>query len=254
MAGSFRFAGAAVSRIRTVKPDFFKHEALFDAEQETGLPLRIAFIGLWTVADKEGRFAWRPRPLKTDILPYDSVDFSRVLDALATRGFIVQYASKGELFGYIPSWKRHQVINNRESASVLPDPVDSIEETDASATREPRDTDLLKGKGREGKGKGNSETIVSGADAPNVVVFDARKALFDDGLTVLSKLSGKPVDKCRSLVGRWLKATNDDAQKVRATILRAAEQDVAEAVSWIEASLATPPADWRDDPIYRNVQ
>lgn len=99
-----------------------------------------------------------------------------------------------------------------------------------------------------------TETNVSGADAPNVVVFDARKALFDDGLAVLSKLTGKPVDKCRSLVGKWLKATNDDAQKVRATIMRAAEQDVAEAVSWIEATLVTPPTDWRDDPIYRNVQ
>jgi hypothetical protein len=30
-----------MSRIRTIKPDFFTHEDLFDAEQESGLPLRL---------------------------------------------------------------------------------------------------------------------------------------------------------------------------------------------------------------------
>lgn len=53
-----------MSRIRTVKPELFKHEELFDAEQNSKLPLRLAFIGLFTVADREGRFKWRPRTLK----------------------------------------------------------------------------------------------------------------------------------------------------------------------------------------------
>jgi hypothetical protein len=53
-----------MARIRTVKPDLFRHEGLFDAERASGLPLRIAFAGLWTAADREGRFAWSPRTLK----------------------------------------------------------------------------------------------------------------------------------------------------------------------------------------------
>ncbi len=151
-------------RIRTVKPDFFKHEGLFDAEQQTGMPLRIAFAGLWTQSDREGRFNWRPRQLKTDILPYDEIDFSRVLDALATRGFIVQYASGGALFGYIPTWHKHQVINNREKASELPIPSSNtivlVHDNHASSTRQPRvehacftplKSALGEGKGREGK-------------------------------------------------------------------------------------------------------
>ena len=100
-------------RIRTIKPEFFCHEELFDLEQETGLPMRIAFAGLWTVCDREGRFKWRPRTIKAQVLPYDEVEFSRVLDALATRGFVVKYASDGCEFGYIPGFNRHQVINNR---------------------------------------------------------------------------------------------------------------------------------------------
>lgn len=109
-------------RIRTIKPEFFRHEGLYDLEVETQLPMRLAFAGLWTCCDREGRFAWRPRELKAMILPHDLLDFSRVLDAFLTRGFIVKYASLGVDYGYIPTWKRHQFINHRERVSELPAP------------------------------------------------------------------------------------------------------------------------------------
>lgn len=153
-------------RIRTIKPEFFHHEGLFAAEQESELPLRIAFCGLWCAADREGRFKWEPRRLGIQILPYDGVDFSRVLDALTTRGFLVKYACNGAWFGFIPSFTKHQVINNRESDSELPDPnsktseILSIQEVSArvshaSATREARDDHAgsVEGKGKEGKGR-----------------------------------------------------------------------------------------------------
>lgn len=122
-----------MARIRTIKPEFFRHEALFEAEHKTGLPLRLAFAGMFTVADREGRFKWRPRQLKLDVLPFDELDFGAVMSALAEHGFIVRYSVDGEEYGAIPSWARHQVINNRESASVLPGQPD-----DACSTREAR--------------------------------------------------------------------------------------------------------------------
>ena len=111
-----------MSRIRTVKPGLFKHEELYDAEIESGLPLRLAFIGLFTVADKEGRFQWMPRTLKTDVLPHDDVDFSKVLDALARIGMLRRYVVADRVYGCIPTWKKHQVINQREAESFLPSP------------------------------------------------------------------------------------------------------------------------------------
>lgn len=111
-----------MARIRTIKPEFFRHEGLFELERETGLPVRLAFAGLWSASDREGRFKWSPKTLKLDCLPFDECDFSRVLDALWTRGFIVKYESSGREFGHIPSWHEHQVINNRESESTLPAP------------------------------------------------------------------------------------------------------------------------------------
>lgn len=113
-----------MARIRTIKPGFFRHVSLYDGERETGFPLRIAFAGLWTCADREGRFKWEPRELKLDCLPHDEVDFSKILDALASVGVIVKYENDQGVFGFIPSWKKHQVINQREAKSELPVPTD----------------------------------------------------------------------------------------------------------------------------------
>jgi hypothetical protein len=147
-----------MARIRTVKPEFFRHYELYRAEIEERMPMRIAFAGLWTSADREGRFRWVPDELKLDCLPYDKIDFSRVLDALTTRGFIVKYTSMGRDYGWIPGFLRHQVINNRERDSELPEPpAESV-----TLTRDPRVTDACptesssckaEGKGKEGKGK-----------------------------------------------------------------------------------------------------
>lgn len=169
-----------MGRIRSVKPELFTHDELFDIEEETGLPVRLAFIGLFTVADREGRFKWKPRQLKIQVLPYDDLDFSRVLDALSTRGFIVKYACQGKEYGVIRNFAEHQVINNKESKSKIPAPPENLPEppvntgdsdaspkegspeNNASSTREPRDEHASstplnpsegEGKGREGKGK-----------------------------------------------------------------------------------------------------
>ena len=162
-----------MARIRTVKPELARHEALYAAECETKLPLRFAWAMFPTVCDREGRFEWRPNSLKCDVLPYDRHDFSRVLDAFVTRGFILKYENGGRVYGCIPTFPTHQAINNREAASVIPAPapkdLERYELANACATRAPRVTetpaqDQGEGKGREGKGNGKRE-----AHAPSVL-------------------------------------------------------------------------------------
>ncbi len=145
-------------RIRTVKPEFFQHEKLYDAERSSGLPLRVAFAGLWTIADKAGRFEWRPRQLKLNVLPYDDVDFAAVLSALESTGFVRRYVADAKEFGCIPSWEKHQHRNVREPDSTIPGPDDEStyqvqppDEACASTSQVPA---KAAGKGREGKGKG----------------------------------------------------------------------------------------------------
>lgn len=189
-----------MARIRSIKPEFFRHEGLYEAERATGLPMRIAFAGLWTSADREGRFRWSPRALKLDCLPYDEVDFSRVLDALVTRGFIVKYRVDGTDYGVIPSFTAHQVINNRESQSTLPEPNETNTLTrearvgDASST--PLVQDQGEGKGREGKGNALD------ADASRSRVPEAE--LFDRGREVLGKQAGGLISKLLVAKGKNL--------------------------------------------------
>jgi hypothetical protein len=125
-----------VARIRTIKPQFFRSHELYAVEFQANrgrqpgayLNVRTAFAGFFVVADREGRFRWRPHELKLDILPYDPVDFAEVMAALAAgpRPFIVKYAAGGEAYGFIPGFPRHQRPKVDEAASTLPPPPSEV--------------------------------------------------------------------------------------------------------------------------------
>lgn len=160
-----------MARIRSIKPEFYRHHDLYSAEVEYGLPLRLAFSGLWLCADKEGRFKWQPVQLKLDVLPYDNVDFLAILIALAESGFIHYYENEGKGYGFIPTFKEHQRITGSEATaeSKLPCPPDTYEEETVLETlrkQQGNNKDDREGKGRErekerviGKGEDSSEKI-----------------------------------------------------------------------------------------------
>jgi len=143
-------------RIRTVKPEFFMHAELSDIERISNVPIRLAFIGLWCACDREGRFKWDARRLGVQILPYDNIDFEIILDILHENSFIEKYEVDGKTYGCVPSFHRHQVINNREQESYLP----PYHQPDLFSTDLTRDNtgettraDACSGEGREKEGK-----------------------------------------------------------------------------------------------------
>jgi hypothetical protein len=232
-------------RIRTIKPEFFTHEGIYSAEVESGLPLRIAFAGLWCAADREGRFKWEPRRLGVQILPYDLIDFSRVLDALVTRGFIVKYRVGNEDFALIPSFVKHQVINNREKASELPEPL-KTNDSDACPTRDSRVPHACKaeGKGKEGNKEGKGEGKESRVD-------DASRSLapsFSDSMpTETAKDFDALSKRINSLHPQWTKrpAMTYDEQQTMVTNSKALF--ALEAPDWalLKAYLASAiPESW----------
>ncbi len=226
-----------MARIRSIKPGFFRHGKLYDAERETGLPLRVAFAGMWTAADREGRFRWEPRELKLDCLPHDDLDFSRVLDALESRGFLVKYTLNDEVFGYIPGWSRHQIVNNKESASSLPEPQKCL-----VVTRSPREAhakptrELMpcgEGKGREQEGKGRDSATQT--QVASLELVDFKRDLFSKGLAYLTS-SEVPEKNARSLLGKW-RSLCDDAVVMNA-LVQASTNGISEPVPYIEKYLA----------------
>lgn len=155
-------------RIRTIKPEFFLHEGLVELELSSKLPVRLAFIGLWCIADREGRFKWEPRKMGVQIFPYEKVSFAAVLTALEKSGMIQRYGMDGE-YGRIPSFLSHQCINIREAKSTIPEYTEThvraracteiTNETEADANPARGE-----GKGREGSMEQGKEGNVS-ADA-----------------------------------------------------------------------------------------
>lgn len=139
-----------MSRIRSIKPDFFS------SADVCGLsPLaRLLFIGTWCEADREGRLKWNPATLKIRYLPAESCDINALCQEIVDAGLVVIY---GDNLAHIPSFKSHQVINGREADSELPGP-EMVEneqkparDIDASRTRQ--DASRRKEGRKEGKGR-----------------------------------------------------------------------------------------------------
>jgi hypothetical protein len=108
-------------RIRTFKPSIFLNEQLCDSEKESGLNTFKAFCGLMSCSDREGRFPWMPRRIKNLIMPEENIAFEEMLNILWRYDLIEKYKHQDKIYGFIPTFKRHQVINKREPISVLPD-------------------------------------------------------------------------------------------------------------------------------------
>ena len=111
-------------RIRAIKPEFFTHERLAELS-----PIdRLFFIGLWTVADREGRLENRPKRLKVLLMPYDDYDVITGTSRLEHGGHIQCYRDEaGHDFIAIPSWTKHQRPHHTERPSELPIPLKVIE-------------------------------------------------------------------------------------------------------------------------------
>ncbi|GIK83036.1 MAG: hypothetical protein BroJett024_41410 [Alphaproteobacteria bacterium] len=105
-----------MARARNIKPGFYKNEDL----AECSVWARFIFPGLWMLADREGRLEDRPKRIKGELLPFDSVEVEPLLQELQARGFIVRYTVKGLGIIQISNFCKHQNPHHREPPSDLP--------------------------------------------------------------------------------------------------------------------------------------
>lgn len=138
--------------IRTIKASFFTSDDIVSLS-----PLaRLLYVALWTEADREGRFTWRPGNFKLRFLPGDSCDIRELCSELVESGLVVLYSVDGKVYAEIPTFKRHQSINAKERKSVLPERIANATGTrdDATATGD----DAWRGFPKERKGTGEEAT------------------------------------------------------------------------------------------------
>ncbi len=99
------------------------------------------FIGLWLLADREGRLEDRPKKIKAEIFPYDNFDVDSLLNDLDSRNFIKRYCIAGKRYVQVITFTRHQNPHPREAKSIIP-PYDekdeTLENTECSGKEMPR--------------------------------------------------------------------------------------------------------------------
>lgn len=67
-----------MARARNIKPSFFTNDVLVELDPV----YRLLFIGLWLLADREGRLENRPKKIKMELFPADNIDVKAGLDDL----------------------------------------------------------------------------------------------------------------------------------------------------------------------------
>jgi hypothetical protein len=107
-----------MARARNIKPGFFRNADLVELSFEA----RLLFIGLWTMADREGRLEDRPKQIKMELFPADNLDCEGLLASLAGIGMIARYEASGGKYIHIVSFLKHQMPHHKEVASVIPAP------------------------------------------------------------------------------------------------------------------------------------
>lgn len=93
-----------MARIRSIHPTLFTDEAF------AGLSMgaRVLLFGLWTEADDQGVFDWKPVTLKMRILPADNVDVPELLAELEQANVICRFDQDGKTFGAIRNFCKFQ--------------------------------------------------------------------------------------------------------------------------------------------------
>jgi hypothetical protein len=195
-----------MARIRTIKPDFF-----FDEDLARLTPAdRLAYIGLWCYADREGRLEDRPAHLRAVLFPYEpKVDIEAILARLA-RHWITRYEADGRKYIQINPFEKHQVPHIKERASTIPAPCLHSAGT-IPAPQEGKGRELGRELGREGNGNAEQAVAVALVPSSPFPVTPAQTAVVWTLWAGVATAHGQPViqasvkelEKCRELAERY---------------------------------------------------
>jgi hypothetical protein len=241
-----------MARARNIKPGLFMNDILGEADPM----LTLLFVGLWTLADREGRLEDRPARIKGELFPYrDGLNVEEMLSWLAGRGFIERYTINGQALIQILQFAKHQSPHGTEKDSDLPDrnglhtvhargkngyATGEVSFVNRSLTvKELSDNTLIPDSGFLIPDSGflipdplNSLPNGKGADAPSL--DQGNDAIWDVGVRYLVA-KGNTERGARGFLGKMRKHLQDDL--VAAELIAAAQkQDVADPIPWLRAA------------------
>lgn len=119
-----------LARSRNIKPGFFHNEDIVEMDYW----VRLLFVGLWTLADREGRLEDRPKKIKMALFPADDVDIDAGISELVRYGFALRYEVENCKYIQIVAFLKHQKPHHQEQKSVIPSPESSHQGTSKHRT------------------------------------------------------------------------------------------------------------------------
>lgn len=152
-----------VSRIRTIKPEFWTSDQVMTLSRDA----RLCFIGLLNFCDDRGVHPASPRTLKAEIFPSDDLTAEMVgglVSEMIGQGLVGAFEADGKTYWFVTGWARHQKIDRPTFKH--PAPPDStmdhraIAEGSPSVRRTIAEGSTTEGKGDEGKVENLSNTEV----------------------------------------------------------------------------------------------
>jgi len=224
-----------MARIRTIKPDFWKHEELSELAPE----VHMLAAALLNYADDEGYFRANPKLVKAECCPLreDSVSVHDALNQLSDIGYIRLFTgSDGKAYGHVCTFTEHQKINRPSPSKIKPLDLGS----EASPTTHGTFSELSppEGNREQGTGKGT-----------DVAVADAREAEpISNSRSPQAAHVQKVADQCRNLIGVDIAWTGYmDNAEVRKWLMAGAdpERDIYPSIKRLMAKRNHPPNGWR---------
>lgn len=190
-----------MARIRSVKPDFFRHETLQDLEiANPGSYPMMVFAGLWGHCDSKGRFEWRPRQLKLDILPFLPFDMAGTLEILERACMVKRYSVDGKEYGEVPTFEKHQRLSGKEATEGEKHPEPTWEVVVKQQGSSGEIPESQEGKGREEEGK---DSFVAGKPTTDFCPQKEIIALYAEVLPELPQPRVWEGARERNLTARW---------------------------------------------------
>jgi hypothetical protein len=103
-----------MARHRIIPSDIWTWEAVIDCAAMT----RLLFIGLWSFADDFGVQPLRPRTIRMQVFPDDTIENDSVramIDELAARKLVRVYEAEGQEYVEVVDWAQFQRVGTRAS-------------------------------------------------------------------------------------------------------------------------------------------
>lgn len=200
-------------KIRSMRPEFFS-DTLMAALSPMA---RLLYIGLWCIADDEGRGRYLPKQIEGEVFPNEQVDIHALLTELLSTARIVTYQHGGELYFHIPNFTKYQKPNRTYPSRLPAPPLFTPNGHTADAVREQRvvtaDAPPVVGRGSKGevvliarKARGTPRS--DEAQITQTGVWTALEDLFGEAAETERKLRGKVVRSIVNAGGTFTEVKN----------------------------------------------